>query len=268
MRSRLLAATVVLSVSLSMILPPQATLAGGFGGHGGVSHGGGMRSGGFHGGFAGRPAGVHGGFVGRPTGLGVHGGFGGRPGVTQHGFGHSHVFVPHHGFGHQHFRGFAHQPFFFGAVVAPFPFVGFETVPSVVVEQPPFAVSALPDAVYSAQPNVAYAPPPAETSPAQSTTDTVIQYSHGRYELRGDGVSTPYVWVWIPNPPPPPPAPPAPAGPPSSRPTPGPSSGHTPASLALPNAYRWIDDDGVTHWTNNWDSVPDQYRSQMKRPSS
>lgn len=35
---------------------------------------------------------------------------------------------------------------------------------------------------------------------------TVIQYPHGRYELRGDGVTTAYQWVWIPNPPLPPPA--------------------------------------------------------------
>src|SRR5262245_59025954 len=39
----------------------------------------------------------------------------------------------------------------------------------------------------------------------------------GRYELRGDGVTTPYVWAWIPNPPPPPPpAAPPPAEPPAS----------------------------------------------------
>jgi len=38
----------------------------------------------------------------------------------------------------------------------------------------------------------------------------VVRYPHGRYELRGDGVTTAYQWVWIPNPPPPPAAPPAP----------------------------------------------------------
>lgn len=59
----------------------------------------------------------------------------------------------------------------------------------VVVERP----------AYYAAP--AYAPPP---------QPTVVQYSHGRYELRGDGVYTAYQWVWIPNPPPPPAAPPAP----------------------------------------------------------
>ena len=44
----------------------------------------------------------------------------------------------------------------------------------------------------------------------QHAYPTVINYPHGRYELRGDGVSTAYQWVWIPNPPPPPAAPPPP----------------------------------------------------------
>ena len=53
------------------------------------------------------------------------------------------------------------------------------------------------------------APAPAP-APAQQYAN-VVQYPHGRYELRGDGIRTPYQWVWIPNPPPPPPAaPPAP----------------------------------------------------------
>ena len=39
---------------------------------------------------------------------------------------------------------------------------------------------------------------------AAPTRPSVIEFPTGRYELRGDGISTPYVWVWIPNPPPPP----------------------------------------------------------------
>jgi hypothetical protein len=55
-------------------------------------------------------------------------------------------------------------------------------------------------------------------SPATTTTvvitspgGRVVNYPSGRYELYGDGVSTPYYWVWIPAgstlpaPPPPPP---------------------------------------------------------------
>ena len=53
-------------------------------------------------------------------------------------------------------------------------------------------------AYYYAAPAVAYAPPP--------RTQTEVVYPHGKYVLRGDGVSVAYRWVWIPNPPPPPPA--------------------------------------------------------------
>lgn len=56
-----------------------------------------------------------------------------------------------------------------------------------------------------------YVPPP-----ASPTYPTVVQYSHGRYELRGDGIQTPYQWVWIPNPPPPPPPPATAPAPPSA----------------------------------------------------
>lgn len=60
--------------------------------------------------------------------------------------------------------------------------------------------------IYTAPPVLMVpAPPPPPASPA------VVHYPHGRYELRGDGVTTPYQWVWIPNPPPPPPPPPAPS---------------------------------------------------------
>ena len=80
--------------------------------------------------------------------------------------------------------------------------------------QPPPAVA--PQAVYAPAP---YAAPPARpvqpvvvpasvrsqvTGQQQATT---VQYPHGRYELRGDGVHTAYRWVWIPNAPPPPPPP-------------------------------------------------------------
>jgi outer membrane lipoprotein SlyB len=53
-------------------------------------------------------------------------------------------------------------------------------------------------------------------------TPTAVVYPTGRYELRGDGITTPYQWVWIPTPPPPPPPPPAPAAPPPPPPAPPP----------------------------------------------
>ena len=56
--------------------------------------------------------------------------------------------------------------------------------------------SAITPPVYGRQ--VYAAPTPARP--------TVVQYAHGRYELRGDGIATAYQWLWIPNPtiPPPP----------------------------------------------------------------
>jgi hypothetical protein len=124
------------------------------------------------------------------------------------------------------------------AIFAPFIIVGealalIARAPAVVVAPP--AYSAPP--AYYAPPPAYYAPPPAYSAPppAYSTPPpaysappvygrqayaapapaqpTVVQYPHGRYELRGDGIRTAYQWVWIPNPPiapPPPDAPPAP----------------------------------------------------------
>ena len=69
----------------------------------------------------------------------------------------------------------------------------------------PYAVSSYPAAYYPAY-RAAY-PYAAATTPVAWTGSRVVQYAHGRYELRGDGVSVPYSWVWIPSVPAPPPAP-------------------------------------------------------------
>jgi hypothetical protein len=83
----------------------------------------------------------------------------------------------------------------------------------------------------------------------------VIEYPHGRYELRGDGITIPYRWVWIPNPP---------AGPPADAPpAPGPPAPPGPASKL--ELYRWTDAQGAVHWTDRYDAVPEQYRSQATR---
>lgn len=115
-------------------------------------------------------------------------------------------------------------------------------VPLVYVPPPDyFAPAYSPPAYYdplqgsSAVVSVATPPPP----PAPPQREEV-QYSDGRYELRGDGVATPYRWVWIPNPPPP------------------------PTSTRDSHLYGWIDADGVLHVTDRWDAVPPQYRSQAK----
>jgi hypothetical protein len=91
------------------------------------------------------------------------------------------------------------------------------------------------------------AAPPAPTS---------IEHRGGRYELRGDGVATPHVWVWLPDPPSAPPG-----GPPAAAPVP-------PMALAPPESteiYRFTDEQGVVNWTDRWDSIPERYRAQAKR---
>jgi len=51
-------------------------------------------------------------------------------------------------------------------------------------------------------PAVSYAAPVASMAQVAQvgwTGPRVVQYATGRYELRGDGVSVPWVWVWIPT---------------------------------------------------------------------
>ncbi len=62
------------------------------------------------------------------------------------------------------------------------------------------AVYAPPPVYYNDAPP-AYHAPPTYYGPSAGGTPGVIEYPAGRYELRGDGTTTPYVWVWIPNPP-------------------------------------------------------------------
>lgn len=187
------------------------------------------------------------------TALANHGGFhGGRVGVgpVLGGPVAARPFVPHPLVAHPFF----HRPFFR-------PFVPFGVIASPVV------IYAPPPVAYSAPPAFYYYPPPPTGSmavaPEPPPMPTVVQYPTGRYELRGDGVTTPYVWVWIPNPPPAPPPPP-PAEPPAP-PTP-------PARSAPPvhrsELYRWTDEQGVVHWTDRWDAVPEPYRAQSKRVPS
>ena len=150
---------------------------------------------------------------------------------------------PHHGFGHR--RAF---PVFLA--------------PSVVVV-PPFLAApyAVAPPVYSA-PSPVYAPPPVYAVPPPSVP-RVVEFPTGRYELRGDGVYSPYAWVWIPNPPvapPPPPPPSAPPGPSAAAPEPGPR----PAPSQTAAVYRWTDERGVTTWTDSLEKVPARYREHAR----
>jgi len=183
----------------------------------------------------------------------------GRPARSQQSFAHH-----HRPFAHHH-RPFVARPFIRPFVRPFFPFAVVAAAPAVVYAAPP-AYYATP---YSAPP-VYYAPPayydPPTTyysPPPPAPTQNVVQYPHGRYELRGDGVTVPYRWVWIPNPPPPPAAPPPPAEPPAAPPAGAPSSGAPPPARQS-QLYRWTDTLGVVHWTDRLDAVPEQYRARAK----
>ena len=112
--------------------------------------------------------------------------------------------------------------------------------PPPMIYAPPVAYAA-PPAAY-APPATAYAPPPAPAAPPPPMPRTV-EFGSGRYELRGDGVTSPYVWVWIPNPP--------------TAPPPGYSAPST-----APALYRWTDERGVATWTDDLQKVPARFRAQ------
>ena len=127
---------------------------------------------------------------------------------------------------------------------------GFVGGGTVVVAQPPTVA-----ATYDSQPSAAM-------PDASLSMPTLVEYPTGWYQLRGDGMTSPYVWVWIPKPPPPPaqsiptipPVPPPPTG--SIAPDPP-----TPRQAL----YRWVDDEGVAHWTDQRDGIPQRYRAQAER---
>jgi hypothetical protein len=120
--------------------------------------------------------------------------------------------------------------------------------PPVVYAPPPVGY---PPTMSYAQPQVAYSPdpaPPPPAAPPPPPTPRSVEFSSGRYELRGDGVNTPYVWVWIPNPP---------SAPPTSY-----AARSAPATV-----YRWTDASGVTTWTDDLQKVPERFRAQAAQTS-
>lgn len=99
--------------------------------------------------------------------------------------------------------------------------------------------------------------------PAAPTGPRVVEFSTGRYELRGDGVSSAYRWVWIPNPPAAPDAPPEPPAAPAVAPAPPTVTAEAPSRPS--RLYRWVDADGVVHLTDNPSLVPVQFRKPVVR---
>ena len=162
-----------------------------------------------------------------------------------------HVVAPQH-FAPRHFIAppFAARPFFRVPVVR-----GVVVVPPVGYA-PGYGVPPYYDtSMYAPPPPPMYGPPlgaPGGSVSIAPPMPDIIEYPNGRYELRGDGINTPYKWVWIPNPPPGPPA--------DAPPAPGPAR-HT-------QLYRWTDKDGVVHWTDRLESVPEAYRSKMTKSQS
>lgn len=156
---------------------------------------------------------------------------------------------------HHHFHRFNRVPVFIApstVVVAPFFNYGTPDPPS-----PPPVVYASPPPMYSsptayyAPPPVSYAPPPSAPAPPPAPTappePQVVEFDSGRYELRGDGLREPYVWVWIPR---------APSAPP----------GQASAPRKRATVYRWVDDNGVTTLTDDPNKVPPQFRALELTP--
>src|SRR3989441_3419779 len=170
-----------------------------------------------------------------------------------------------------HPRPFVAGPFVRGTVIYSAPPVYYvpSYAPPAYYDPPPtyyVPPAYVPPATY--YPPTAYAPPSGGTV-AVAPTPNVINYPNGRYELRGDGATTPYTWVWIPNPPsspPPPAATPAPAPPAAP---PGPSSSDGAPAARQSTLFRWTDEAGVVHWTDRIDAVPEQYpgRAKQTQPS-
>jgi hypothetical protein len=234
---------------VGIALAPTVALAGG--GHGGRGGGGiasgGRQSGSPHQGFRG-----HHGFS---QGFRGHHGF--NQGFKGHGFNQG--FKGGHRF--HGFKGPGFWPFFpWGAAVtvwAPPLYYGY-AAPAYYPPPPVYYAPAYsPPAVYG---------PPASGNISVAPSRGVVQYPNGRYELSGDGITTPYSWLWIPNPPPPPPPPPAaPPAPPGASPGEQPTSSN--GSPAHHNRlYRWSDEQGVVHWTNRLEAVPTKYRMQPSHP--
>jgi len=112
-------------------------------------------------------------------------------------------------------------------------------------------LATTPSYVYDQSPVVTGGAPP---------VPTIVEYP-----LRGDGVTTPYVWVWIPKPPPVPSQPPA-VIPPVPPPPVGsftPEGGSDP-SPRRKGLFRWIDEEGIAHWTDQRESIPPRYRAQAE----
>ena len=287
-----LAVALVLTVFLAC--PPIAIGRGGGGGGGhagGGGHGGGRGGGGGgHAGFSSHGGG-HGFSGGRGGGWG--GGHGWRGGQWHGGHGgfRGHNSFHRGFFNRGRFFGFASPVLFYGGWPGyGWPYYGYPGYgyndpsdyfpgPGMYGANPygyaaanPYPVAAAPSTAPAVLSVNVYNPTPMPTAPvapaiyepapvslgsmAPPSSQGVVEYPGGRYELRGDGMTMAYRWVWIPNPP---------SGPPGSKSA---ASGPPPAELAPARRgtiYHWTDTDGVMHVTDRWEMVPQRYRQQAKQ---
>ena len=91
--------------------------------------------------------------------------------------------------------------------------------------------------------------------PAAPARASVIEFPEGRYELRGDGMAIPYTGSGF-----------------RILPRRRPRLRHRRASGSGDRSptrrgqlYRWVDEQGVMHLTDNADTVPEEFRKQAKR---
>jgi len=276
-----IAFAVIFSLCFALAAPALAGRGGGgFGGTGmgmGMSMGGGAGFGGTRGGFTGTRSGFAAGSS--QGGNSWNGGNGGSWNGWRGGSWNGGNWKSWHGGKHFHrccingtfFTGFVFGSFPAPFYVAPWPWDWYQPPP------PSESVQGLD----------MYAPPAAPPAAQLDIAATIPReacYVTGCYRLQGDGVGTPFQWIWVPAPPPPPAVIPYPSGryelrgpsrwewvpnPSGSSLAPSlvPSSSRSesgPASLPNRGLIRWTDDQGVTHWTQGLDAVPERYRPKAK----
>ena len=223
-----------------------------------------------------------GGGGGRGMGMGGGGFQGGRGGFGSSGF---------HG-GHGHFHG--HRCCVNGVFFTGFAFGGGFAAPYYYYPYPDYWYPPYP---YMPYPYTPYMPdlnvsmPVAQASPTMDLSMSMPRescFASGCYRLQGDGVRVPYQWIWVPAPPPPPAVIPYPSGryelrgpsrwewvpnnalgPSSVVPASSRTIETSPANLSVRGLYHWTDENGVTHWTQGLEGVPEQYRPKAgsKSPS-
>ena len=242
---------IALMVGLALALAVPADAGRGFGG--------GIRMGGGGGGFSGTRGGSAAG--------GFHGGQ----------FHHGQSF---HGKSFHGHRCCVNGAFFTGFVFGSFP-APYYTYPYPYYWDPPYPYQYAPQLDVS----IPTAPPRPQLDLSSSIPREAC-YASGCYRLQGDGVTVAYQWVWVPAPPPPPAVIPYPSGryelrgPSRWEWVPNSSSGVSvtpaattpspkriepgPASVTFHGLFRWTDEDGVTHWTQGLDAVPERYRPKAK----